>query len=398
VALLVVFGGAAPALGAIKPVVERDVPTGAPAPVSVRAAHGRRVTYHGGRVLHSSRGHVIFWQPSGSGLTFDPGYAALIDRFLSRVAAASHSTTNVYGLSGQYRDAAGPAAYASTYGGAVVATDRLPPNQCHEPSTGPPGWNVCLTDAQLQSEIDHVVATDRLPHHATDIYFLVLPNGFGTCLDSSSNSCALGGASNGYCGYHLVTGAGVLYAVVPYNAIAGHCQSTNPRPNRSTADPALSTLDHEQSELVTDPHGNAWSTASGDEIADLCLQRFGRNVGGAGGTAWNEVIDGGHYYLQELWSNDDRGCAARAARDRVSFATPPRVRVGTPVAFTGRASDPHGSIVAYLWSFGRGAGASHRRRAKHVFVRPGVYRVVLRVSDSAGNWAFATRVIRVTRR
>ncbi len=31
--------------------------------------------YNGGPVLHSNRTHPIFWEPAGSGLTFDPGYS-----------------------------------------------------------------------------------------------------------------------------------------------------------------------------------------------------------------------------------------------------------------------------------------------------------------------------------
>jgi hypothetical protein len=278
----------------------------------------------------------------------------------------------------------------------VIDSDPLPPNDCREPPTAPPGWNTCLTDSQLQSEIDRVVVADRLPRGATDIYFLVLPNRFGSCMDASSSSCALGGAANGYCGYHLVTSRGILYAVIPYNAIAGHCQAAEPRPNRSTADPALSTLAHEQSEVVTDPYRGAWFTQDGDEIADVCLYKYGRRLGGAGGSRWNQVIAGGHYWLQEVWSDDDRGCAARAARDRVSISGPRQVRAGRSASFAGRGFDPHGRIAEWLWSFG-GGGRSRRRRVAHVFRRPGRYRVVLRATDSAGNWAFASRRVRVTR-
>ncbi len=372
------------------------MPTGAPAAVAVRAvpaagAARARVDWHGGRVLHSSRGHVIFWAPSGSGLAFDSGYLAVIDAFLARVAAASHSPGNVYGLTGQYGDRGGRAVYASQFLGGVVDGDPLPANGCHEPSSAPP-WRVCLTDAQLQSEIEHVVAAERLPRGPRDIYFLVLPDGFGTCLDSSSSSCALGGPDNGYCGYHLVTGNGIPYAVIPYNAVSGHCQSGNPRPNGSAADPALSTLTHEQAEIVTDPEGDAWSASDGEEIADLCLSNFGRRLGGAGGGAWDEVIDGGHYWLQELWSDASGRCAARAAADRVSVSGPRRVRAGRRAAFAARASAAAGRrIVAWLWSFG-----SRRPRASHVWRRAGRYRVVVRVTDSWGNWGFAVRVLRVT--
>jgi hypothetical protein len=387
-------GGAAAARTKPFVAIDHDA-AGAPVARGVRAASGR-VLYHGGSVLHSNRTHVVFWQPSRPGLSFDSGYEALVERFVAGVAAASHSTTNVYGLSGQYGDGFGPAAYAYSYAGAVVATDPLPASDCQEPSTAPPGWTACLTDAQLQSELEHVVAGYHLPRTASDVYLLLTPNGFGNCLDSSSRSCALGGADHGYCAYHSQTGGGILYAVLPYNAVQGHCNFSDPRPNGSTADPELSTVAHEQAEVATDPSGDdGWFASDGLEIADLCLHHFGRALGGSGARAWNESISGGHYYLQELWSNDNGGCAARPDPDRVSFSVPAHARVGRRVVFTARASDRHGAIMGYAWSF-PGRARSGRRRASHVFRRPGRYKVVLRVTDSAGNWAFATRMIRVT--
>ncbi|HEY2436920.1 MAG TPA: hypothetical protein VGH93_07040, partial [Solirubrobacteraceae bacterium] len=154
----------------------RDLPNSrahAPGPL----AHAANLPYGGGPVLHSNRTHLIFWQPSGSGLTFDSGYEALIEKFLRRVASDSHKTANVYGLSGQYSDAQGQAAYASSYGGATLAGDRLPSNGCVEPPVTGPGWSVCLTDRQLQAEIEHVVHVDRLPTGPGDVYFLVTPKG-----------------------------------------------------------------------------------------------------------------------------------------------------------------------------------------------------------------------------
>ncbi|HEX4282458.1 MAG TPA: hypothetical protein VHZ27_16945, partial [Solirubrobacteraceae bacterium] len=124
-----------------------DVPTGAPvtptdvtpqAHISSLPMRELDLPYIGGPVIHSNRTHPIFWQPAGSGLAFDPGYEALIEKFLTDVAADSHKTSNVYGLSGQYTDSTGPAAYDSTYGVAVDDADPLPPNGCSEPpATGP---------------------------------------------------------------------------------------------------------------------------------------------------------------------------------------------------------------------------------------------------------------------
>lgn len=355
-------------------------------------AHIANLPYGGGPVLHSNRTHLIFWQPAGSGMTFDPGYEALIEQFLRRVAAASHHTDNVYGLTGQYSDAQGPAAYASTYGGATVVNDRLPRSGCVEPPVTGPGWGVCLTDKQLQTEIEHVVHSEHLPSGPTDVYFLITPKGLGSCTDTSSTSCALGGSLSGYCGYHSQASSGVLYAVIPYNAVRGHCQSGNPRPNGSTADPTLSTVTHEQMEMITDPSGDAWIDGSGDEAADLCITSFGPPIGGSGSQAWNEEIHGGHYYLQELWSNADDSCQPRAGPDTVRFNDSAS---GSELSFTAHGTDPHGSIIGELWFFGDGS-TGHGAQPTHQYRRAGRYRVVLRTTDSWRNWTFYAETVTVS--
>ncbi len=345
-------------------------------------------------MLHSNRTHVIFWAPAGSTLAFDPGYQSLVETFLTDVAADSHKTTNVYGLSGQYSDRSGPAAYDSTYGGAVTATDPLPANGCTEPPMTGPGWSVCLSDAQLESEIERVIASDQLPTLGRDVYFLVMPDGMGSCTDSSSSSCALGGSVSGYCGYHSETPDGIVYAVIPYNAVPGHCQSNNPRPNSSTADPTISTISHEHNEMVTDPDGDAWIDERGNENGDLCLTSFGPSLSAPSAAAWNETVHGGHFFLQEEWSNADSGCEPRAKADALSFASS-RIRSrARSWSFVARGSQPAGRMVAFNWLFGDGR-AGVGRRVAHAFRLPGSYRVTLRGVDSWGNWAFAVRTVRV---
>jgi PKD domain len=351
------------------------------------------VPYLGGMVLHANRTHVIFWDPRGSGLEFEPGYIALVEQFLRAVAADSHMTTNEYAITGQYPDSSGPAAYSSTYGGAVLDNDALPANGCTEPALTGPGWTVCLTDAQLQVEIEHEVALSRWPRGGDNIYFLLTPSGLGSCSDATSHSCALGGSSNGYCGYHSWTPSGTLYAVIPYNAVPGHCQSGNPRPNSSTADPALSTISHEQIETVTDPFGDAWIKPSGAEIADVCLTDYGRALGGRGSGQWDESIDGHHYWLQEIFGRIGDRCEPRPRPDSVTVR---REWDGREAVFQARARMPGGSITAYSWSFGDGRHA-RGPSATHAYARAGSYRLTLRVTDSAGNWAYARRAVQVTR-
>jgi hypothetical protein len=352
------------------------------------------VTYHGGPVLHNNRTHVIFWQPRGSGLRFDPGYVPLVQGFLRNVAAASHSTSNVFGLTGQYTDYTGrPAAYASRYGGALLDTDPLPTSGCIEPPSGPL-WTSCLTDGQLQAELEHVVRVHRLPHRRDDVYFLVMPRGLASCMSSTpGSSCALGGPKNGYCGYHGVTNDGrLLYAVIPYNAVPGHCQSTNPRPNHNAADPALSTISHELSEVITDPEVDAWYDSSQNEIGDICLTRYGPALGGSGVRQYNESINGGHYYLQEEWSNAAHRCRPRARPDHASFSV--IRRAGQTVSFRATASDPAGVIRSFHWRFGDGA-TGRGRHPVHTYRHPGSYQVRLSVVDSWDNAATAVATLHV---
>ncbi|HEV3054617.1 MAG TPA: PKD domain-containing protein [Solirubrobacteraceae bacterium] len=367
------------------------------------------VSFRGGSVMHAERVHLVFWDPSNSGLTFDPGYQEQIETFIERVAAASHSTSNVFSLIGQYGDATGPAAYEARYAGAIVDTDPLPADPgstCTEPLPPPlgtgPGWTACVSDAGIQNELQSLIDARRLPTGLGDMYIVLTPNGFGDCFGRGPSDCALGGSASsstpGYCGYHTDTGdPPILYAVVPYNAIAGHCQSRNPRPNGSTADPAISTVAHEFTEIATDPLGDGWSDPGGYEIADLCLTSYGPNLGGStGATAYDQVIDGGHYYIQELWSDSSHACEASPKPDSVSISAPRRAAADALLTLTGSASDPQGKVIAYRWWFGDGRTAN-RRLAVYAFPKAGTYELTLRITDSWGNWAYATRPITITR-
>ncbi len=375
-----------------------DIPTGAQAPRSTATARAAAagVQYGNGPVMHSDRTHLIFWEPAGSGLAFDPGYISLIETFLSQVAADSHMPTNVYGLSGQYHDGNGPAAYNSQYAGALIDTDPLPPNGCTEPLLTGPGWTICLSEDQINAEMEQFIAAHHLPLAGPDLYILVTPNKMGNCQGTGPANCSLGGSHMGFCGYHTAIEGGALkYAVIPYNAVNGHCQSDNPRPNASTADPAISTISHEQMEAITDPFGDGWLQRNSSlEIGDLCLSNYGPSLGGSGPSLYDQVIHGGHYYLQEEWSNDDGRCAAQDESDRPSLSVQGRVRAGRKSKFVGHGSDPDGQIVAYFWTFGDGRTGSHRT-VHHKYKRRGTYTLTLRVTDSDGNWAFTTRTIKV---
>ncbi len=315
----------------------------------------------------------------------------------------------MFGLMGQYHDAVGPAAYDFSFGGAIVDTDALPTGSdstCSEPlppplGTGPPGWSACVDDAAIQTEILRVIRAHRLPTGLEDVYVMITPSGLGNCFDSGPTDCADGGdANSGYCGYHSATGnPGAIYAVIPYNAVQGHCQSTNPRPNDSTADPAISTLSHELAESVSDPLGDAWTDDSGNEIADLCITDYGRALGGSGsgplrrGDRRRPLLDPG-----AVEQHLARVRAGGEARPGIVPRRGPRRWAARCVRghLRGAGERPRGPDRDLHWTFGDGRGAgSGRSRVTHMFTRRGTYTVLLRTTDSWGNWTFSTRRVRV---
>ena len=57
--------------------------------------------YRGGPVMRSNNVFAIYWAPAGSYM--QPGYTTFVDRYLSDVAGASGSRSNIYGVSDAIR-------------------------------------------------------------------------------------------------------------------------------------------------------------------------------------------------------------------------------------------------------------------------------------------------------
>ena len=252
-------------------------------------------------VMRQNTTYAIYWVPSGQSVA--DGYETDINQFLTDVAAASGSTTNVYSVATQYYDSTGFISYQSTFGGSDVDTDPFPANGCNDQVD-----SVCLTKQQIQTEIGNVIAAKGWSAGPDSLFILMTPNGVGSCYDSFGRLCS----SNYYCGYHdsfSLNGQPVVYANIPYDATSGdgNCSSGS-SPNANDADAAINIISHEQNEAITDPNGNAWSDRAGDEIADLCVWEFGKPLGGNGPNAYNQVINGHDYWLQEEYSNAGSTC------------------------------------------------------------------------------------------
>jgi len=97
------------------------------------------------------------------------------------------------------------------------------------------------------------------------------------------------------------------------NAGVSGCE-TGQYPNGDVArDSATNVTSHENIEAITDPLGNAWYDASGNEIGDKCNFNFGAPLGGSPGAQCNEQIVSGRYHLQQEWSNAVSRCAQRSS-------------------------------------------------------------------------------------
>jgi hypothetical protein len=251
-------------------------------------------------------------------LTVDTHYETLINRYLTDVAHDSGGIQNVYAVATQYTDGAGAIQYKSTFGGAYVAHDPLPTSGCDDGSD-----SYCLTDAQLQAEIQNAMTAKGWTGGLTHMFFLLTPSGVGSCefsgAVSNSNPCS----TNFFCAYHnnfVVAGnVQVIYANEPYEGPTVGCTAEGfpglrdqGFPNDVDSDTTINTISHEHNEAITDPLGNGWVAADNNENGDLCAYIFGTELGGTPGTnAWNQVINGHHYDLQEEYSNADTGCIQR---------------------------------------------------------------------------------------
>ncbi len=317
--------------------------TGAPAAMppglhalSALSGYGPLV-YHGGPVMHTSTTYAIYWIPTGStacggaACQVDPQYEPLINQYFTDVAAASAGSSddgsNVYSVATQYSDAAGAVRYESTFGGFYRDPLSFPTSGgCDDHVDA-----VCLTDDQLQTEIQDVIAAEGWPAGGTSLFFVMLPKFVGVCRDGSGSSCT----TNAFCAYHSAFGQvshPIIYAVEPYEATILNSQGKNAcwdgtSPNGDDADATINTISHEQNEAITDPLGDAWWSEDGeyDENADLCAWTFGTPLGGAGASAYNQVINNDHYWLQQEYSNAGASCVQSAEQLPPGNMTSPAV-------------------------------------------------------------------------
>lgn len=314
-ALLGVFGSllAAGAVGA--PVAVASAGSGASSGVPNDYCTGCKppLRYLGGPVASTSGSQgltvtPIYWAPPGGKYGFPKGYESVINRFVANVAAASGSDTNVFSIDSEYYDILGgqPAhiRYQITAGSPVTDSSPLPRDHCRPTDDE---YRTCVTDDQLTTELNAVLAARHLPRGLAYFYPVFFPPGVETQGSPGDNS------ASSYCAYHSNTGTGsdqILYANEPFPTEGCYTgQSPNGNP---AADAVVSPLSHELNETITDPQASygrgGWQDGAGYEVGDLCNFDFGAPLGSADpsvpeSSEYNQVINGGHYYVQVEFSN-----------------------------------------------------------------------------------------------
>jgi hypothetical protein len=353
--------------------------------------HG--LDYGGGPVMTSNTNYVIAWIPHSANVSytgnsfqdhlFDPnatcnsgdncGYMYGVAQFFKDLAQASTSapTSASDSVITQYNQATGGAAAAfnSHFGactsncgtnapnGVFLDTDQIPGGSSGCPRTagkalggdakGSGGF--CITDAQIQTELNSYLTAHSLPRGLTNEYFLLTPPDVVTCQDAAGTECS-GNASPStdakFCGYHSFggpAGHGFLYANIPdasgtttssFNDGINGCDPFATAQecvddfvcnyNETYAEGVLSAVSHEHLESVSDPQPpTGWNDdeshspyTGGDEVGDLCNgdaasdpdTNYQFNVNTDSGTPYNYDINGDHYWLQMMWSNQGASC------------------------------------------------------------------------------------------
>jgi hypothetical protein len=248
--------------------------------------------------------YAIFWIPpalqNGGATTLSASYQTVQTNLLKDYAGHGLDNNNTQ----YYQTTTGPKLYIQnkgSFGASFIDTSAYPPSGCSDSAT--PGN--CITDAQVQTEILKVMAIKGWTGGLNKMFLLFTSSGEGSCFDSTNAACAY----TQYCGYHsFISGTTpVIYSNEPFGNTTV-CQVLGaPSPNSNpAADSAATVASHELTEATTDPELNAWFSAQGNEIGDLCNFNYGTNTWDSGKA--NQMWNGHFYELQREFDNHAGGC------------------------------------------------------------------------------------------
>jgi hypothetical protein len=285
------------------------------------------VTYHGGQTMTGGiTVHTIYWtggtkpfqgKPSGA----PHNYIGMIEQYLTDVAHASTGTSgqtctrarcNAFTVESQFGWGTIPGgithgAYSVHHarGNMMIDTQPYPPKsvQCASPQN----TAVCITDGQVQAEVNRVINATHGSRGLRDIWYVFTPPDVDECI--SPGVCE----SNAFGGYHSVSDLGRGPTIYAYTGdpIVESSRVNNPGNDPEgypDAEHVIDIVAHEVNEAMSDPEGVGYMDPNGFEIGDKCEfgPQFGTPLGFApDGSPFNQVVNGHKYLIQEMWANRD---------------------------------------------------------------------------------------------
>jgi hypothetical protein len=402
----------------------------------------------GGAVMHNNETFVLAWDPFRRYFATTKNY---VEQFLRDVADGSGGFTSPYAVTSQYLDPTGRAANASKYGGACTDFGSVGGATCDfsGPATGsdypqggctPTGTNhrygpnftlqpndVCLTDAQLKSEITTMIQRTGVVGHTqpgyTPLLVLMTPPGVEVCLDGSATLCsansdlysynASGGSSTPtvparFCSYHSqvnVPGHGEFqYVVQPWTAETTTkstlgCDEPDATPIPNPVDTKVlatllgqrlvSPLSRAHIAAIVNPSLNGWFALDGSEINDNGCAPLNQGLDSVnvGSSPQNPYLLQREFNNAGLIESDPNALACTPSVElSPTFVVPSAVNQGDVIEFDGSTtvSSLIVSKAGYVWTFGDGTGAVGPS-VVHSYAKGGTYRVTLTVTDRGGN-------------
>jgi PKD domain len=137
----------------------------------------------GDPVLHGTNVYVVYWDPLAR---YNPEWQHLINTFMQSMGAASGSSGSVFAVDAQYTDSTNVPAYnRASFQIAYTDTHPYPAKVC----TSPGGAAICLTDAQIRTELQGFIAAHSLPKGMQTVYYILTPPSVAVCVDGGSSRC-----------------------------------------------------------------------------------------------------------------------------------------------------------------------------------------------------------------
>jgi hypothetical protein len=406
--------------------------------------------YHDGAVMHRNETFALTWDPARRYWQTTRNY---VQQFLRDVADGSGTLTSPYAITGQYTDSIGRAANASAYGGGCIDYGNPGGSACQFGNThgtgtdypgsctgnvsgtnafseqpdgtfGNSGNDICLTDGDIQHELQAMIPQMNLSGHTqpgyTPLIVVLTPPGVEVCLDGSATLCSSNGASAAqFCSYHAQVeapgGSGNRYAYVvqPWTAQWGPAACNEPDAPAISQDPqpAPATLATDVGQRLVSPLSEGQLAAIVNPALDGWFGLNGAEINGNGcvplangqDTATVGISGQNPYFLQREFNNagviqsDPNGpSCAPSVTLAPAFVVPSAVNTGDVVQFDGSttASSLIVPSAGNAWDFGDGTTAVGPS-VVHSYRTGGTYTVRLTVTDRGGNVRALTQAISV---